>query len=794
MMGNIMRGRKYIASSLLNIIGMAMAFAALYIIMVQVHYDLNYNKSIKDSDRVFIISVKDWYSPDKYMTYLARPVWEDVIENVSCVESGGVMMSDRSSGSCKLYSDPSSGSSISVGYGRFSYGALETFGVETVSGRAEDMQTSSDVAISEETAARLGVSVGDALWTNANNGKHQLKVSLIYKDFPKGTDLENTKVLVNIGPECIDDTSEWSYPYYVKLRSSSDTEEFTEKAVERIKLYAFGDDDEIDEEDLNSVLDALTPTLFSLDDLYFDHRVNSPGKQGSRTSTYTLIAIAFLILLIAFINFINFFFALVPLRIKSVNTRKILGTPRSELIVGIVMESLFLILMALALAAVIVIPLSHSSVDSLVSGGISLADHVVIALYVLGLAVVLCLLSSLYPAFYITSFPTALALRGGLGASSRGRIFRYALIGVQYVITFALIVCSVFVDLQRRYMLHYDMGFDKSQLLVVNATQKVASDRASCDSKLLSNPQIVSVAWADGEIVRDGRMGWGRAFKGEQINFKCYPVSWNFLQMMGIDIVEGRDFVRSDEQSENGTFIFNEAARDKFGLTLEDKMYGHRSETDIVGFCKNFNFQSLASPVEPIALYNFGKVPWRALATLYLRTSVNADMPSVIKYIRSAFCELDPELTESQVDVHFFDERLDSQYATEKNTSMMVTLFAILAIVISLMGVFGLVMFESEYRRKEIGIRRVNGATVGDILKMFNMKFVRIVLCCFVVAAPLSWAIVRRYLEGFAYRTPIYWWVFAAALAVVLLVTVAVVTCRSMTAAMENPCETLKRE
>ena len=179
---------------------------------------------------------------------------------------------------------------------------------------------------------------------------------------------------------------------------------------------------------------------------------------------------------------------------------------------------------------------------------------------------------------------------------------------------------------------------------------------------------------------------------------------------------------------------------------------------------------------------------------LFVRTEAGVDVPAVMKRIQTILNELDPDIAAEDFDVQLFDQTLQSQYKKEQNLSKLVTLFTILAIVISLMGVFGLVMFETEHRRKEIGIRRVHGATVGQILAMFNSRFVKIVLVCFVVAAPVSIVIMRRYLEGFAYRVPLHWWVFALALLAVLGVTVAVVTLRSLRAATVNPVKSLRSE
>ena len=289
-------------------------------------------------------------------------------------------------------------------------------------------------------------------------------------------------------------------------------------------------------------------------------------------------------------------------------------------------------------------------------------------------------------------------------------------------------------------------------------------------------------------------MGWGRQVHGKDAHWLCYPVAWNFLQFMHIPVIEGRDFLPSDEKCENGIFIFNAKARDEFDIKLDDKIDGHICLTDVAGFCRNFNYTTLRDAVEPFCFYVFGSRPWRNLKTLYIRTMPGVDMKSLFSSIKTTLAGFDGDTSPEDFEVKFFDRTLESNYKKEQSLSTLITLFTILAIIISLMGVFGLVMFETEYRRKEIGVRRVNGATVGEILKMFNSKFIIIVLISFAVAAPLSWYVMSRYLDGFAYRIPLYPWVFIVALAAVLLITVAVVTFRSIRAASENPVRSLRTE
>lgn len=792
--------RGNVVSTLLNILGMTAAFAAMYIILVQVHHDLTYNRSIKDSERIFVISLPDWYEEGKYMTWLNRPPHEAMIASFPQVEAGGTGYLFGQD--FELFpGEDGAGAKLAIKASAFSEGGMKTFGFETVAGSLEDLTSNLHYAISESASRRTGLGVGSAfqyrtVGSNGKGAKQPGTIVAVYKDMPRNSDLASFEIFYNIGKQSLEDWSEWSYPYYVKLKSADDRQSYEEQGAAWFEKTLRDEmDADSKEEDLKASLDRFKLHLVPLRSIYFDSLVESPGASGNKTTTLTLLAIAILVILIAFINYVNFFFALIPLRIRAVNTRKVLGCPRGKQILSNVGESVQMILLSLALAAGLVYLFSASSYASLITCPIGFAANPGVMAFTVGLGLLLAVAASLYPAWYLTSFQPAMVLKGAFAFTQSGKGLRYGLIGLQFVISLALIICAAFIHIQRSYMMHHDMGFNGERLLTVTTTNAIAKAAEACESKLKENPMIADVSWANGDMVQPGRMGWGRNLDGKQINFQCYPVAWDFPAFMDIEITEGRTFTPTDEQSENGVFLFNESARKQFGLTLESKLRGHVDQpAEIAGFCKDFNFSSLKASVSPFCLYVFGKNPWRLMTTLFVRTSEQADVQAVMQYMRTTLTAMDPSLDADDLDIQYFDQQLQKTYSEEKNMSAIVTLFTILAILISLMGVFGLVLFETEYRRREIGLRRVNGASVQDILRMFNRQFIRIVAVSFLIAAPVSYFITKSYLQAFAYRTGIHAWVFLAALLLVLAATVAVVTVRSLRAATENPVETLRKE
>ena len=313
-------------------------------------------------------------------------------------------------------------------------------------------------------------------------------------------------------------------------------------------------------------------------------------------------------------------------------------------------------------------------------------------------------------------------------------------------------------------------------------------------TELQKKTAIKEVAWGASSLVSVYRMGWGREFNGKNISFISYPVSYNFLKFMGIDIVEGRDFTQADEKCEKGIFIFNEIAKEKFGFNLESKVSGHIGETDIAGFCKNFKFKPLHYKEEPFAFYVFGKNPWWPVSHLYIRSNPGATYSEVLQAVKEVVADVSPNFNTEEINLKFFDEELGTQYRKEQKLISLITLFTILAVIISLMGIIGLLMFETKFRRKEIGLRRVHGANIREILEMFNRKFFYILLISFLIAAPVGYIVMDYYYSTFAYRSPLHWWVFLLAFVMVAIITVGVVTLCSYKAASENPAETLKNE
>ncbi|MBE6297145.1 MAG: FtsX-like permease family protein [Bacteroidales bacterium] len=806
----IMLLKRYTTSSLLNILGMAVAFAAVYIIMVQVNFDLSYNKGIPNAQNIYRLEHPDWSEEGYWGTTWPRQLPDDLCKDIPEIVKSATI---TPTGHYNINSEYSRRITdridhISLNLCEAEREGLEILGIEVIEGSLDNVIDHYTLVLKESVAKRFNLSVGDVLCYGREASEENTAVVVaICKDTPSPSILDRTDGWGGMEPQENENPNNWNNPYYIQLADGASPEAVAEKlkaSLPRIfnvesELYA-------DEETVAQFIKMATPRLSPLTELYFTSDVSASYHDiGSRTVTYTLITIAVLIIVIAMINFVNFFFALIPVRIKSINTCKVFGASSFTLRLNFVFETVGLVLVALCGSAAIVGVFMETPLTEHISTSIAIGDNVGIAVAVAALSILAGIIVSIYPAWYITRFSPAMVM-GGFQATAPGKRLRYTLVAVQYFISITLIICSLFIHIQQEYMLSYDMGFEKENLLVVNnlpgETVFESFDyengfsqvrRDAFAESLLKNPAIVDVAFADGSFVAPTRMQWGRNVDGKGIYFDVYPVSWDFLQLMKIDIVDGRDFCRSDEFTTEGVFIFNEDAARKINIKAGDKIPGHRSDAEVVGICRDFNYRPMQYNIEPFAFYIFGKYPWRLCNQMYVRTAAGADISAVKGYIMQMIAEYAPNVPTDSYDVTLFDAGLEELYQKEEQLSSLITLFTMLSILISVIGVFGLVLFETQYRRKEIGIRRVHGSSVVSILKMFNIMYLRIVAICSLVAVPVSYLLIDHWLQQFAYRAKMAVWVYLLAVVIVVAITVVTVTIRAYKTANENPVDAISR-
>ena len=802
--------RRYKVSSVLNILGLSIAFAAAYAILVQVNYDLGFNRSLKDAERVFRLETAifsefyDGKTSDSMNDYLGQTFGDDT----TMVEAFGRTRFEPLSVTLKLNTDGAE-HHVEVNACEGTKGFPETVGFELVNGSFDRLNVPNCVLISKAFAKTHGLQLDDVVQDEEDES---YTIVGVYEDFSKNCDFYGVQMFCSVEPDGWQQAGNWNYAYFYKLKEAWMKDAFIESLYpkyyefneSRMKMYYEWTGQEYP--------DTMTLEKFRADeknqlfltpigDIHFAD-VDAENKRGNATTTYTLLAIGVVILIIAFVNFINFFMAMVPRRIRRVNTEKIFGCTARRLRLGFVGEAIGLVLLGLLLAAYIIFMVAPEvSAGSFISTSIALEENWDVVLMMIGVGVVLAIVSSIYPAYYITSVSPAFAIKGSFGNTAKGRHLRSALLGLQFFISLALIICTMFIKLQHSFMMNYDMGFNREYLLSAQLDGQAMvptedGQRPSLVSLLKENPMIKDVTFSQNRMVSyDGRQGWGRAINDDincQVFLDVQIVTPEFLEVMGIDITEGRNFEPRDMQNPNGTIIYNETARRKYNLTMETEIKWQGGVAEVAGFCMDAKMQPLQYETQPMGFYIYGQNLY--YPQLYIRTTEGADFEAVKAYIEESILKLAPKAKPEDIKVEFFDEQLGREYEKEKELVRLVSVFSVVAILIALMGVFGLVFFETQYRRREIAVRRVHGAKIAQILGMFVGQYARMVLVAFLFAVPVSYLIMQRWLQGYAYHIPLYWWVFALALLIVLAVTSAIVLARSWHAAKENPVEALYKE
>ena len=779
--------RRFKAASVLNVLGLSIAFVAFMLIMMQVNYDYTFDCSHRNADAIFRVDIV--HGSKGSQAIICRPFARAFTESSPHIKGGCLL--NAWVGSPFFYVEQNG---QRTGYREnareVTPGLLDVIHFDMLEGTAQALDEPGSVILPESMAKKIfgnETAVGKQLIAPNVEMNAQI-IKGVYKDFPRNSALQNVIYVAMNPKENYDNWGNWNYFFFVRLDDPANKENVLDNFKSNFNAKeVFGNEFEWGGEE------SFDLRLTSLPDVHFLNNVDFDSMpKASRQTLLVLFSIAFVIIIIAGINFTNFSTALTPMRIKSINTQKVLGSSdrmlRGSLLVEAVGVSTFAYLLSLLFLYVI----PKTPVASLVDADISFGAQPMIIAGTAVIAVIVGVLAGLYPSYYVTSFPPALVLKGSFGLSLAGRRMRSVLVGIQFVASFILIIGSLFMYLQNRYMQNAPLGYDKEEMIIVHLNNKINKDRDAFTNQLKSFSGVEDVTYSQFLLSsQDQYMGWGRDYNGKNINFQCLPVSSSFLKVMGIEVKEGRDFRPEDDQKETGCYIFNEKAKAQLELKLNEQIDGD----EIIGFIPDIKFASFRQEVTPMAFYLWGKYQWgqegNYYNAAYVKFKAGSDLRAGMEHVRESLKKFDSEYP---FVIRFYDEVLQHTYEKELKIGSLITLFSLVAIFISIVGVFGLVVFESEYKRKEIAVRKVLGSTTGEVLYMFNVSYFWILLICFVLGAPVAWYGVHRWLENFAYRTPMYWWVLPLAFLAIGMITFLTVTYQNWHVANENPVKNIKSE
>ena len=767
--------RRFPLSIAMNVAGLTLAFAAFIIILMEVQYEMTYDSRITQAGRIFHISKE---SPNfEISSHHSRPLIEQrcarispEIERYALIEEWDL----RAATEDRQTEFESKAHGITPQF-------FDMFEFDWVACDTSTFHRPQYLYIPESLARRVFHRtdlVGTAIWRLNNN--EQWVIGGVYRDFPENCSVQN-HVYNNLANYQANDWRNGRYFGYLQLRHPEKKAE-----VERLLNDSLGGDGD------------LVFRLTAYDELFFHPellttRDDVPKADPKQRLIYLCICV--LIILTAAINFTNFYTALTPLRMRSLNTQRVLGVRRRTLIRGLVSEGVFLALLAFALSLLVVLALEKSFVNDLLNVNIRLSGYPL----VLGLTGVIALLvgwlASVFPAHYATSFQPALVLKGNFGLTARGRRIRNVLIGIQLAVAMALVIIVGGIVSQNYYMRHSYLGYDQDRLVTINLSDCGVWERdaeafasglrqVACVEDVALSQVLLSAQF------NHNVMNWGRnAEDGSRLQFTCIPVSPNYLKVMGIRLLEGEDFNPQDKEN---PMIFNRKAYEAYPAVRVGKSINNAGH--IVGICEDFKSGSLREEVQPTCLIVFSGgeyLNWGWCSSVNIRIKDGVDLMEAFAPIRDYCLKFAPD---KQWEIKTQFQLMENIYRNERHMQQTLLLFSGLAVLIALSGVFGMTLFECNYRRKEIGLRKIMGATSRQIVRMFCLQYGRILLVGFVVAAPVAWYAVYYYLQNFAYKTPIHWWLFLAAFVLIGGITLLTVWFQCRQVARENPILSIRTE
>jgi putative ABC transport system permease protein len=518
-------------------------------------------------------------------------------------------------------------------------------------------------------------------------------------------------------------------------------------------------------------------------------------KGGSIMYVYIFSAIAILVLVIACVNFMNLSTARSSNRAKEVGVRKVLGSARTYIIAQFLTESMLVTLASAVIAltlAWVLLPLFNNMANK----QLAITAHTLLWLLPAMFVIVLVVgaLAGSYPAFYLSAFQPITVLKGKVSAGFKNSFLRSFLVVFQFVISIALIICTMVIYNQLKYINNKNLGFDRNQVLVIKNTNVLGKQAKVLKDEIKQMPGVQNATMSLYQPTGDERLKTG-LFPDRTIDIKkdvlteFWSVDENYINTMGLKLINGRNFSK-DIASDSAAMIVNEAfvqkygAKDPLNKTLYRDSYGIQPY-HIIGVVKDFNFESLHSEVRPLALYyteDDGAISIR------LHT---ADLTGLMTKIASKWKQFSPN---QQFSYSFMDQDFDATYRTEQRTGTIFICFTTLAILIACLGLFGLAAYAAEQRNKEIGIRKVLGASVSGIVSMLSMDFIKLVFISIIIASPVAWWAMNKWLENFAYRMNIQWWIIALAGFTALFIAFVTISFQSIRAAMMNPVKSLRSE
>jgi putative ABC transport system permease protein len=765
----------------INLFGLAMGLTTVVLIMLWVKDELNISRNHAKIDRIYAVMTNHDNSGG-IITWGVTPG-----------EMAEAMKAELSQVELAVGASPfidgvafENGSTKMTGAGLFvdqSY--FDVFSVDFVAGNPSQIMTGiNSLALSETMATKLFGSPKEAIGKSVKwqvfDFYNEVEVTGVYKDFGS-YDVDKADYFLSFSyfKQMLGESMHWgnfNASTYLLLQPETDVAAFNEQITGFIKAKDEG----------SNVSVFVQP----YGDTYLYGTYEDGKVAGGRISYVTLFsAIAIFILIIACINFMNLTTARSMSRLKEIGVKKSMGASRAGLFGQFMVESLLLTFLALIVALVATFVL-QPFFNQVTSKSLSISFQPELILLLVGIWLVTSFLAGIYPAVYLSKFKPVEVMKSNIKGSFGELLARKGLVVFQFAISLLLIIGISVISKQMSFIQNQNLGYNQSQLLQINASGVNPNQLDSFLAELRKSPGVENASSLSHPLVGLSSstigLGWEGKNPDEQVKFENVSINMGLIETMGFEMVDGRAF-SPDFGDEGSKIILNEAAVRTIGFENPIgqivNLWG--DDKEVIGVVKDFNFESLKESVKPAFL----KYDPTFAQRIMVRISPQ-NQQETIAGIDALFLKQ----TVQAMDFSFMDEDYQSLYASEQRASDLAEFFGATAIFLSCLGLFGLAAFTAEKRKKEIGVRKVMGASTMGILTLVSKDFVRLIIISIVIAMPLAWYFANNWLKSYAYQTNLSWWIFAIAGILLILIAVITVGYQAFKAATANPVDSLKSE
>ena len=794
---NLLKNKFY---SSINIIGLAVGLATCLLIFLYVTDELNYDKYNVNADRIYRVNNEIRFNGN----YLDMAQTPPLMGVTMLREMPQVQQYTRINWHGSFFIKKGS---ENIQEPRVAYADSTLFDVFTlpvIAGNARTALKDYHSLVITETVAKKYFNSTDVVGkTMLINDTSNYKITAVIKDLPKQSHFhfDFFVPMMENGGSNDDNWLSENYNTYILLKKNADVKQLEAQLNPLMDRRVGPQLQSVINISLNDFKKGGSYVRASLTPLTSIHLHSNKQSEldanGNAEYVYIFSGIALMILLIACVNFMNLSTARSSNRAKEVGVRKVLGSLKANLIQQFLTESFLISFIALILAVLItwlLLPYFNQLAEKDINVATLLQPTMLLSLIVLMLIV--GLLAGSYPAFFLSSFHPIDVLKGKLATGFKRPWLRNSLVVFQFVISIILIFGTIVIYNQLNYIHNKDIGFNRNQVVIINHANTLGNQTETFKNELL---QISGVQGAtiSGYLPVNYNRNSSSYFTtttldpGSAINVQAWTVDENYIPTLGLKITEGRNFSQQFPTDSTGIIINEAAAKflatkdllNKKIYTLDDIKTKKLLDYHIIGVIKDFNFSSLRDVITPLIFFlgkDNGNISVRINST---------DIPNEIAQIKNKWKAIAPS---QPFDYSFMDEDFNKLYTTEQLTGHIFITFAVLAILIACLGLFGLVTYAAEQRVRELGIRKVLGASVKSIASMLSTDFLKLVIISAAIAFPLAWFAMNKWLQGFAYRVNISWWVFVIAGVLALLIALVTVSFQSIKAAIANPVKSLR--